>query len=342
MSASDDPTTTVDTVGIRSRYLEQMPRYERVASLVKGHLVAAAGRLGIEPNVAARAKQPVNLVVKAIKKHAEDPDKYGDDPLEAMGDRAGARVIVAYSSDADAIVDDLRDHFDIIEVDEKREALAPDRLGYLGTHVQIRLRPEDLAEDDAALAGLECEVQIHTLAQHAWSTVSHPLLYKPAGAPPPVELQRRIYRATALVSLFDDEIATARDQIIGDPSYRAALMLDSLTKLCIDWCDLQPDDPEVSLEILRLVESAYKPEELDRVDDLLSQFVDERRDEISGVLELYEPNRDATEILFRPEAAAIYERLVNRPQKLRAVWQNSDLPVDWLNEVSAAFGVGTA
>ena len=135
--------------------------------------------------------------------------------------------------------------------------------------------------------------------------------------------------------------SAARDQIIGDPSYRAALMLDSLTKLCVDWCDPQPDDPEVSLEILRLVESAYTPEELARVDDLLAEFIDEKRDDIIGVLGLYEPNRDSTEILFRPEAAAIYERLTNRPLLLRAVWQNSDLPIDWLNEVSAAFGTGT-
>jgi putative GTP pyrophosphokinase len=54
------------------------------------------------------------------------------------------------------------------------------------------------------LVNLKAEIQVRTVLQHAWAAVSHKLQYK-VNSEVPIELQRKLFRISALLELADDE-----------------------------------------------------------------------------------------------------------------------------------------
>lgn len=324
---------------VLAQYRTRYATFKELAERVARDLEAALTRLPFKVVIDHRAKAPSHVVLKVERKLRENPEKYAEDPLGAMGDLAGVRVVAPYLSGVQSTLAVAREVFDVIEVEDIRARYKPHELGYLGLHAQVRLRESSIGANDRHLSGLQCEIQIHTKAQNAWSEVSHPLLYKPVGAEPSVEVQARILRAVALVSLFDDEVAAARDEILGDPLYRPAMMLDALSKAAIDWRS-RPTDDEVSIEVLAVVAQAYDPEELERFDELIDDFMRDHRQQLELVLTEYVLVADEHELLFQPEAIAIYERLKNRGELLRHVWRQSALPYELLVEISRPLGLG--
>lgn len=329
----------LDPADLLTRYREQYAAYKEMVGRVEADLKVALADLSEKPMVSGRAKDPAHFVLKALKKFDEEPERYAD-PLNAMPDKAGVRVIVSHLDGVTEVLDRITAAFDVIDVDDKRSRLSANELGYLGCHVQVRLLDGRLGPD-RHLATLECEIQIHTRAQNAWSEVSHPLLYKPVGGPPPFELESRIMRAVALVSLFDDEIDAARERIMSDPQFRPAAMFDILQKAAIDWRRGDGGDVEVSLWVLRVLELTYSDEELhaENFKQLIADFIEGHRAELDVVYGLYPAG--ALDLLDQPEAVAVYERLVNAPKALRAAWQDSDLPLEFLEQLSTAFATPT-
>lgn len=129
--------------------------------------------------VAARAKDPDRFIGKAKKVDQDGKTKY-EHPFEQIQDLVGARVIVFYKQDVEAVCEIVEKNFHRIE----RKELAPDdadKFGYVGMHYILGI-PEDVIEDDADRDRTPqfFELQIKTLFQHAWSEAEHDVGYKPS------------------------------------------------------------------------------------------------------------------------------------------------------------------
>jgi ppGpp synthetase/RelA/SpoT-type nucleotidyltranferase len=217
---------SLDAAALLAEYRAVYETYKTLGARVAAVIEDAAKATGVASMVVHhRPKDPAHYVIKALKKQREKPEEYAD-PLAATPDKAGVRVVVALLDDVALVREAAELRLEVHDVDDKTASLEPDRLGYLGLHLQVSLKDADLGAD-RHLAGLECEIQVHTKAQNAWADVSHPLLYKPTGEPSR-RVQQRIMRAVALVSLFDDEVQAARREVEADPMYQPSTMLDTL------------------------------------------------------------------------------------------------------------------
>lgn len=314
---------------LRVEYQREYGRYGRlgqwVAALIKPALNDAAVYV---PFVEDRPKDVPAFLKKAFRKGYEDP-------MTEITDKSGVRVVVSLKSDVkkvEGIIDDL---FIIEEHSNKEEELAPDTLGYLGIHFLVRPKAHHLQRDDMDLEGLICEIQIQTRAQNAWATVSHPLLYKPAGQNPPASIARRINRLVALVELFDNEVAEARRSVMAEPGYRQGAMLQPLEKEFLQFARADFDE-DLSMAVLDVVAQAYTAEELDHFPALIADFVQQNREYIASVF-ANASREESDPLLFQPEVLAILERLWNRKALLRAAWDDR-FPSVMLDRLSEALG----
>src|ERR1043166_2667359 len=169
----------------RKRWLAERPAFEAFASFVANRLAKEVQSLGIWCDSESRAKQPHCLMKKLLK---------GKHTYETLPDKAGARILIRYLSEAETVVSIANRLFACYEVDRKLTQLAEDRVGYSCVHVQARLREEDLEAVKYPPAAYEIEIQIATLGQHLWSEMTHDSFYKSddALAILPVDVRRRV------------------------------------------------------------------------------------------------------------------------------------------------------
>ena len=140
--------------------------------------------------VSARAKSVDRFIAKAEKQDGGIP-KYSE-PLVQVQDQIGARIVVFYTSDVDAVSRIVEGYYRTVEA----RFLIPDsewEFGYFGKHYIIHM-PTDVFGDD--FSSDDCpeffELQIKTLFQHAWSEAEHDLGYKPGTIPLTQDQKRRL------------------------------------------------------------------------------------------------------------------------------------------------------
>lgn len=192
----------------RSYYDHHRPRFE---AAMQAHI--AAIRTLLEPSattevtkIEGRIKDREECIKKFQRKYqnrleaAEQPYAIKD----YLTDLIGIRVVCLYEDQIAATSQLLAEHFRLIEVTDKIEALesTEDAFGYKGLHLDLApLTPAGTAE-------LPFEVQIRSLIQDAWSVLDHRIKYKKSI---PSDLKRRINLLSALFELADREFKEIRN-----------------------------------------------------------------------------------------------------------------------------------
>jgi putative GTP pyrophosphokinase len=151
----------------------------------------------------ARTKSVESLTEKISRKGR----KYAD-PLAEVTDLVGLRIIVYYPADVATVGTMLKREFDP-DWDhswQQDPTQRPDTFGYRSDHYVVRLTTQRQGLPEwAPYASLAAEIQVRTVMQHAWAAVDHKIRYKAPDLP--VELQRRLYRLSALLELADEQFA---------------------------------------------------------------------------------------------------------------------------------------
>lgn len=186
---------------------EYKARYETVlqplARKLADQLLSNVAGIPRIDRVAVRAKSPLRFLSKARKLNAAGKLKY-EHPFDQIQDLIGARVIVFYLDDVEAVSVAIDKYYRRVEL---RDLIpeSPSEFGYVGKHYILAF-PEDLFEDDADRSRTPdfFELQIKTLFQHAWSEAEHDLGYKPEE--PLTPLQRRQIAFTAAQAWGADQI----------------------------------------------------------------------------------------------------------------------------------------
>jgi GTP pyrophosphokinase len=139
-----------------------------------------------------------------------------DDPFREVKDLAGIRVVTYYQDDVLRVAEMFRSefHVDEDESSDKLEELDVSEFGYRSFHLVCSLgeKRRSLVEWQA-FDNLSFEVQVRSVLQHAWASISHKLDYKRI-QDAPSELRRQLFRLSALLELADDQFSVLRDHSI--------------------------------------------------------------------------------------------------------------------------------
>ena len=166
----------MNTEELTSLYKDSRPLYEKFTEKLKSLVDELIHSQGIECHVIeSRTKEADSFREKIIRKH----EKYTQ--LTDITDLSAIRIIVYYPSDISKIVFFLENEFSIDRENSKisGEDLNPNEFGYLSTHLVISLNSQrSLLAEWKLYKELKCEIQIRTVLQHAWASISHALQYK--------------------------------------------------------------------------------------------------------------------------------------------------------------------
>ncbi len=191
------------------RYADAYPRYRQYAEVLNLVLRRAADRLAPLSIVQARAKSIPSFAEKAIRKRASRPD-----PVTMFTDLCGARIIGRTRSEVEALGRFVVDHFavDWENSVDASQRLRPTEFGYRSVHYIVALRPDvDYGvEIPSEVLGLKAEVQLRTVAEHAYSDFGHDLTYKGAFQLP-IAWERELAGAAATLEEVDGIFARVED-----------------------------------------------------------------------------------------------------------------------------------
>jgi ppGpp synthetase/RelA/SpoT-type nucleotidyltranferase len=123
-------------------------------------------------------------------------------PFEEICDIVGFRVVCLFISDLEKIRNIVLKYFDVFDEDDKVNDTELGVFGYMSIHLKARLKKtgESLSGDE--ICNVPFEVQIRTIAQDAWASISHHLDYKGMNKIPD-KLKRDFYALSGLFYVAD-------------------------------------------------------------------------------------------------------------------------------------------
>ncbi len=177
-----------------TEYSSLHPAYERFGVVLEQILRDAAQRHAPLSIIQTRVKNISSFAEKCLRKCS----KYVM-PAHQLTDLCGARLIARTASEVRGVSRFLEEHLDIDweNSDDVSERLSWSEFGYRSIHYVVSLRRDvDLPDVDDDLYGFVCaeadcpglgtfhplkaEIQVRTLAEHAWADFAHDLTYKGA------------------------------------------------------------------------------------------------------------------------------------------------------------------
>ena len=132
-----------------------------------------------------------------------------------FADLVGVRVITYYNEDVYKIADLIEQEFEIHSKNSEYEShnRSPDQFGYSSLHYKVSLAlNRNYSEKLSRYRNIVFEIQIRTVAQHAWATIDHKIRYKTAEKLPQ-DIQRQIFQLSALFELADTQFLAIKKKL---------------------------------------------------------------------------------------------------------------------------------
>ena len=172
--------------------------------------------LSAQPTYKWRIKRFDSYYKKVLRKEAGKISTVNS--LICLTDMLGIRLICAFLEDINLAVAQIKDIFEIKEVEIKGDEKKVSEFGYESIHVLVKIPKDCLPEKDARFKDLlplegelVCEIQIRTILQDAWAEVEHELIYKTEFSPFDMPLRRKLAAINASLSLADITFQEIRD-----------------------------------------------------------------------------------------------------------------------------------
>jgi len=133
------------------------------------------------------------------------------DPFNDVKDLVGVRVVCLFRSEVEKVATVIKDTFTILEEDNQMEGSSPDNFGYMAIHLKAKLKDSQVDPSLEDVKSVPFEVQIRTIAQDAWASISHYLDYKKE-SDIPARLKRDFYALSGLFYVADVHFAMLRKE----------------------------------------------------------------------------------------------------------------------------------
>jgi len=181
---------------LNQAYQDRRPALEDLAQSARRHLQRKIQQKRIKVHsLHHRIKELDSLREKAKRRGVQDP-------LRDVHDLVGLRVVCLFRSDVPQILAIIRQSFDVIEEEDKEDRDEKRVFDYMAVHVIAKMKPGDIGRGQAARPRIPFEIQVRTIGQDAWASVSHHLAYKQEASFPPHHF-RDLYALNALFYLAD-------------------------------------------------------------------------------------------------------------------------------------------
>lgn len=169
-----------------------------------------------QPTYKARVKS-FNSYYKKVLRQKPDKTKQSDE-LIYLTDMMGIRMICAFLEDINLALNQIKQIFEIKEVEVKGAEKKFSEFGYESIHVLIKIPDECRPPLAGSFENLKpisdeivCEIQIRTILQDAWAEVEHELIYKTEFSPFDKPLRRKLASLNASLTLADITFQEIRD-----------------------------------------------------------------------------------------------------------------------------------
>ena len=324
------PSINPDELGeVLERFRASIPRFERAGRYVERELARILASAGVPAAVTYRVKDVSSYRGKVI-------DKGYADPWAQVTDKVGARVIVQKVRDVDAVHKAIAacGTLPIVGMTDKRKGKSYKSFEYSGLHLDVEV-PSEAGETEL----ITCEVQVRTIAQDAWSVVSHKFVYKPE-----IKLPKRsrhaIVRLVGLVELFDEEVERVITKYEKVAKTRRRALISNAAESNYRRFNDNSWSTDLSTEILDVVGRAVPDDQVEGYPDVLTDWVEQNAEGLEQLYSTYgagsEWDSDYTYALFtQPESIVILERLEHTPELLDHEWNAAGLPEAWLRPMAA-------
>jgi ppGpp synthetase/RelA/SpoT-type nucleotidyltranferase len=318
----------MDLEAARKRWLIDQTSHEHFGVLIQTKLEAAIRNRGIWCQADSRAKETHSLIKKLLK---------GKHTYDTLPDKTGARCIVRFRTELDAVVHVAEELFECSTPDRKQDQLGHDRVGYESIHVEVRLRPEDKDIGNYPPTRYWAELQIRTLGQHLWSEMAHDSVYKndETLAELPADIRRRAYLMAGLIEVADREFDRLNKERPLNPN---VLLYKALERHYFRLTAKRPD-PALSFEVIDLLSPLYGLPTNEITERIGTFFASHE-----GILRSVYAEADESAVsamLYQPEIIMLYERLEADQLATRAAW-NSRFPEGELERIANTFGMSFA
>ena len=173
-------------------------------------------KLSAQPTFKSRVKSFDSYYKKVLRLK---PGKMEESKsLIYLSDMMGIRMICAFLEDINLGVEQIKNIFEIKEVEVKGAEKNFSEFGYESVHVLVKIPESFKPELKGKYEGLApiseeivCEIQIRTILQDAWAEVEHELIYKTEFNPFDIPLRRKLASINASLTLADITFQEIRD-----------------------------------------------------------------------------------------------------------------------------------
>lgn len=195
-------------------------------------------------SVSYRTKTKEGILEKISRKNYKNP-------TEELTDISGVRIILYLESDIAKVSEVIKSTFNINfknSIDNEGR-LSSDKVGYRSVHYVCDIgEKRNTLKEYEYISGLNCEIQVRTVLQHAWAELTHDRNYK-LGANLPLQIQRKINLYSGMLEIADEgfsEIVNAIEE------YKESIRdngLDELSSQEINSINLSKFVQEISKKI---------------------------------------------------------------------------------------------
>lgn len=188
---------------IITQYEANLPAYKKIAELVQYELVKKIK--GIKTHsIGHRIKKVSSILDKVRRKSIEKP-------FEQLHDLVGFRVVCLFLSDLEEIGKIIRNEFEVFDEDDKINDTELNIFGYMSLHLKANLKQSMVTEYGNEIKNIPFEIQVRTIAQDAWASISHYLDYKKKNDIPD-ELKRDFHALSGLFYVADTHFSILRKE----------------------------------------------------------------------------------------------------------------------------------
>ena len=258
-------------------YAEEKHIYKEFADVLFDILVAASELYAPLAIVQTREKSIASFAEKAARKWSEYQD-----PVNQITDLCGARIVTSTTFQIKSVCRFIRENFKIDEANSQDTAsrLKEDQFGYRSIHYIVQMSKDEIVGIDTKRGEIgkrKAEIQVRTISQHAWPTITHDRLYK-ASFEVPGHLKRSGHRIAALLEEADiafDNFETMFESYMGDyAAYMKPEKIQDEIKIMQMVHDVEPDPDKKPLHALHVARLACANKNWEKVIEMTYPYKD--------------------------------------------------------------------
>ncbi|WP_448788810.1 hypothetical protein [Bacteroides graminisolvens] len=290
--------------------------YKKIGKCTSDFIRAQISEYEILPEISFRTKELLSIIKKIKKKQLSKEYSY-----ENLNDKLGVRIICSFESELNIVDHFLKEFFNIVKVEYKKDELIFDKLDYQSNHYDVTIKSE--LNPFASIKDYKdfvFEIQVRTLNQHAWSNAAHGLSYK-QDKELPDEIKRRIYRLLALYELADQEIEFVNSYLKNQNTDLSYSILQKLEGKIYKYAKVDYDK-EYSIDVLRIFSSIFQNDKMHQINENIDTFVSNYHEKIKRIFDENRFRFYEISFLTQPEIFVSWYALENFEYTLTDSWDN--------------------